>query len=107
MQVPKRTPRLILLLLIPICLFVGYLFVRHFLQLRTLQAEQTELTQQLDDLNQTNEDLANELEYAGTDSFIEQMAREILGWVKPGEHKFVAEDSASPTSTPASPTDEP
>ncbi|MDD4796206.1 MAG: septum formation initiator family protein [Eubacteriales bacterium] len=92
MQVPKRPPRLILLLLIPICLFVGYLFVRHFLQLRTLQAEQAQLTQQLESVNQANEDLENELQYAGTDSFIEQMAREILGWVKPGEHKFVADD---------------
>ena len=33
--------------------------------------------------------LENELEYIGSDEYIEQMARERLGWVKEDEIKFV------------------
>ena len=45
--------------------------------------------------------LDDELENAGTDSFIERMAREILGWIKPGEEKFVQDGAAAPTPSPA------
>jgi len=33
--------------------------------------------------------LENELEHVGSDEYVEQIARERLGWVKEGEIKFV------------------
>ncbi|MDD3244153.1 MAG: septum formation initiator family protein [Eubacteriales bacterium] len=106
---PRRTPRLLLLLLIPVVLFVAYLFVRHYVQYKALKAEQAQLQQKLDDLQYENALLDGELESAGSDSFIERMAREILGWIKNGEEKFMQDPEATPAdaATPlpeASPT---
>jgi cell division protein FtsB len=36
-----------------------------------------------------NEQLHQEVEYTKTDDFVVQKARELLGYVKPGEVKFV------------------
>ena len=54
------------------------------------QKEQQEaLLRQKESLEAEIHALENELEYIGSDEYIEQMARERLGWVKEDEIKFV------------------
>ena len=91
MQKKRKRANILLILLIPILLYVGYLFVRHSLQLRELRAHESEVQTQLDQLKQENSSLTKEVEYANTDSYIERVVREVLGWVKPGDIKFVDE----------------
>lgn len=96
----KRTARVVMLLLIPLVLFIGFVFVRHLLELRALQADEAALAETLAGIEKETAQLDDQLEYAQTDSFIEQLAREILGWIKPGEHKFEPEASPAPQATP-------
>ncbi len=49
---------------------------------------QAELVRQMESLEAEINALENELEYIGSDEYIEQMARERLGWVKEDEIIF-------------------
>ncbi len=49
---------------------------------------QAELTREMESLEAEINSLENELEYIGSDEYIEQMARERLGWVKEDEIIF-------------------
>jgi len=49
---------------------------------------QAELVREMESLESEINALENELEYIGSDEYIEQMARERLGWVKEDEIKF-------------------
>jgi cell division protein FtsB len=59
--------------------------------LNELKTEQAALNGQLGDVNDKNAALQKNIDESGTDSFIERLARELLGWVKPGEIKIVEE----------------
>lgn len=72
--------------------FFGFQIIRDLVTLNELKAEQTALSEQLDSVNDKNAALQKEIDESGTDSFIERLARELLGWVKPGEIKIVEED---------------
>lgn len=72
--------------------FVGYQFVSQWMTLRELNVEKATLMAQLDSIDGKNEQLKKDIEESNTDSFIERMARELLGWVKPGEIKIVDQD---------------
>ena len=69
--------------------FVGYQFVNQWLSLRALNAEKAVLQSRIDTVTQKNEGLKEDIKQSSSDSFIERMARELLGWVKPGEIKIV------------------
>lgn len=72
--------------------FFGFQIIRDLVTLNELKAEQTALSEQLGSVNDKNAALQKEIDESGTDSFIERLARELLGWVKPGEIKIVEED---------------
>lgn len=72
--------------------FFGFQIIRDLVTLNELKAEQATLNGQLGDINDKNAALQKEIDESGTDSFIERLARELLGWVKPGEIKIVEED---------------
>ena len=74
-------------------LFVGYQFFYQWSNLRALNAQKAELQSKLDTVNGKNDALKQEIKDSGSDSFVERMARELLGWVKPGEIKIVDEDN--------------
>lgn len=80
---------LILAVLLALAAFVGYQFISQWLVLRDLRAENAALTRELNSLQNNNEHLQQEIDKSSTDSFIERMARQLLGWVKPGEIKIV------------------
>ncbi len=79
-------------------LIVGFLlilllisFFTHFQKLYILQGEITDIKTQLQQLSKKNEELKVQLKQAQSDAYIEQVAREKLGLVKPGESRIVTE----------------
>ena len=58
--------------------------------LSALEQQEQELTTLLDEMHTERDRLERMIDYAGTDAYVEQMARDVLGWVKDGETRFVA-----------------
>ncbi len=89
----KANARVILLLAaLAAALFVGYQFFYQWTNLRALKAQKAELQDTLAVVEEKNDDLQKDIDASNTDSFVERMARELLGWVKPGEKKIVGKD---------------
>lgn len=82
----RKLPTLIALFFI-ILLFAS--FFAHFQKLYVLQGEIREIESQLHELNDKNEELKEQLKQAQSDAYIEQVAREKLGLVKPGESRII------------------
>ncbi len=93
MSKKARRYLLVLAALISVSAFVGFLFFRDYQNLQTLNAEKAAITAELDSKTKDNEELQAKLNDSGSDSFVERMARELLGWVKPGEIKIVDKDN--------------
>ncbi len=51
-------------------------------------AEEAQIQEELEDLSTERDRLDRMIDYAETDAYIEQMARDVLGWVKEGETRF-------------------
>jgi cell division protein FtsB len=87
----KKAKRYLIVLgvLLVLATFVGYQFLTQWTSLQTLNAEKATLSAQLDTAKDQNDQLQKDIKDSTSDSFIERMAREILGWVKPGEIKIV------------------
>lgn len=63
-----------------------YSFIRQEITMKRIQEELTTATQTLNDVNDKNIKLQSELEEAKTQNeYLEKLARERLGMVKPGE----------------------
>ncbi len=59
-------------------------------RMNDMTTEEEALTRELEDLSTERDRLDRMIDYASTDAYIEQMARDLLGWVKKGETRFVA-----------------
>ena len=81
--------RLLAWILLPIVLYVGYLFVRHTRELQELKVEAARYEDQVTQLEDKQAALYEELEISTTDSYVERVVREVLGWIKPGDIRFV------------------
>lgn len=68
---------------------VGSIFYGQYKQYKALLAEKEELVQELKEVEGENEKLQGDVNFSNTQEFIEYMARQLLGWVKPGEVKYV------------------
>jgi len=82
----RKTPMII------ICFLFLYLlisFIAHFQKLNTLQQDIKGIEQQVQELKLKNDDLRIQLKQVQSDTYIEQVAREKLGLVKPGESRIV------------------
>ncbi len=64
-------------------------FFAHFQKLYVLQGEIKDIKIQLQELTEKNEELKAQLRQAQSDAYIEQVAREKLGLVKPGESRII------------------
>ena len=62
-------------------------------RMAALEQEEAELTSTLEDRELEKARLEHMIDYASTDSYVEQVARDVLGWVKEGETKYVAPDA--------------
>ena len=63
--------------------------VNSFSNLNDLNQQKALLEEQKQNLELTQERLAEEVEYTNTKEFIEYMARKLLGWINPTDKKYV------------------
>lgn len=66
-----------------------YTVVAQQFKLADMNAKIQELTLQSEEAQSANEELDRAIENASTPDYIEQQARDKLGWVKEGEIKFI------------------
>lgn len=85
----RRRIMLVVLVLVPIIIYGIYVFSSHMRSYNTLQKQRIIAQDKLSKAKYENEQLQQEVEYTKTDDFVVQKARELLGYVKPGEVKFV------------------
>ncbi len=77
-------------IILMVCLvYAGFLFFSQNSILNGLNKEKTELEAKLANQRVLNAQLQNEAGYMDSDSYIEKIAREKLGWVKEDETKFI------------------
>lgn len=82
----SRLPLLVVgLLLLYVSISLGSRFDSLYTMQRDLQAVRAEVQQ----LREVNRDLSQQLELLRSDAYVEQVAREKLGLVKPGETRIV------------------
>lgn len=82
----------IVAVLIVIVSFVAYQFM---MQLNTLSSVNAQAAAKHDALNTANAQAAKlqqDIKDSQTDSWVERIARDMLGWVKPGDVKIVDKD---------------
>ena len=72
--------------------YMAYLFMGQWLLLKDLNSQKADLQNQQTQLQRQSDDFQADLEYSKSNSFVERMARELLGWVKPGEIKIAQKD---------------
>ncbi|NLG37213.1 MAG: septum formation initiator family protein [Clostridiales bacterium] len=86
-------PRILMVATLGLLIYGAVQFIRCWNQLEALADYKNELAGQLDEIRDKNDELMREIEFSKTPDFIERIAREIFGWVKPGEIKFVEEEA--------------
>ncbi len=84
----RSSSKLTMLLLAVLLVVIGAQIYRMFGQLQAAQAEEAVYTQQLNELRATNEQLKGDLENSDDMDLIEDIARDQLGMVAPGEKVF-------------------
>ncbi len=82
----KKLPSIIAVFLL---LYLLISFITHFNKLYALQGDIKEIERQVEEIKIKNEELRKQLKQVQSDSYIEQVAREKLGLVKPGETRIV------------------
>lgn len=76
-------------LLSVLIIYICYLFVAQQFDLSRLSREEKALAQQVTEQQQIHSELEAEKEAVGTPEYMERVAREKLGYMKPGERVFV------------------
>jgi len=59
---------------------------------RALASEKANLEQQTQALQQAQEQLKKDVDYTKTEQFVEETARSVFGWVKPGDIRYIGEE---------------
>src|SRR5690554_938523 len=94
-HVPKAVPvkkRATSLLLVVVVLYFTVLFAGQYWRLHQLQSTLSEINQEISQVKATNEQMQKEVERLHSPDYLEQMAREELGMVRPGELLFYFEN---------------
>jgi len=81
-----RTKIFVTLLLLSYFLF---LFIQQSFEMQAQQNTMNQLQEQISQVRHENEILARQIEQTGSSEYIEQAARDRLGWVKDGETIFI------------------
>ncbi len=90
--------RLKIIILIGVLIYVGISYVSQQSVLSAQLKKQEELKQQQEELERQLDFKKSELDYIGSDEYVEQQARERLGWIKEDEIKYV--DGTTSTNPP-------
>lgn len=93
-------PAVILLLLILLIAFI-LVFSRQQQARREGLARQSELSAQLASAQQESESIESQLHQTDSDAYYEEMAREQLGMIRPGEILFESPETAAESSSSA------
>ncbi|MDD4275585.1 MAG: septum formation initiator family protein [Clostridia bacterium] len=72
--------------------FVLIAITMQYIKLGELKSKQEALEMELNSLLDERCQLSEQVDYIQTEEYVEKYAREILGWGKSGETKFVAND---------------
>ena len=84
----RPSSKLTMLVLAALLIGLGVQIYSMFGQLQEAQALEEVYAQQLDELRDTNEQLKEDLDNSGNQALIEDIARDQLGMVAPGEKVF-------------------
>lgn len=87
--------RLKLFIVVGVLIYVFAFLANHHGDLAAQMKRQDELTQTQSQLEQEVQYYTNELDYIGTDEYVEQEARNRFGWLKDGEIKYVEGNAGS------------
>jgi len=87
----KKSP-LFLFIIIVIVIFAGLSFYNNYQNINNLENEINKLNQQIELAKEQNHELRNQLEKIEDEEYIERIAREKLGLVKPGEILLIPVD---------------
>ena len=85
----KRTSKFTKLFWLLVFAYAGYVLVQQQFQIHNLNAQANEITSQIEKAQEENDELNAVAESIGTDEYIERIARQKLGFVKPDEQVFV------------------
>ncbi len=92
-QTSKLRPRHIFICCLVMLLLLGGAYLSQSSKMDEIAAEQDVKTAELNALMLEEEKLSRMLEYAQTDEYKRQYAREVLGYVGPNDFKFYREES--------------
>ena len=84
----RPSSRLTVLILAALLMGISLQIYRMFGQLQAARVEEAAYTQQLEELRETNRQLREDLDNSGSQALIEDIARDKLGMVTPGEKVF-------------------
>ena len=82
--------------LLLVVLFLGYfstILIRQELEMRSQQDRMAGLQQEISQAQHDNEMLSRQIDHTKSDEYIEQAARDRLGWVKEGETIFIEKNN--------------
>ena len=77
-------------------LYAGFTFVRQEIKMREQNGEIAEAKKTLEQWQDGNLQLSRQIDYMNTQDYIEDAAREKLGWIKQGEILFLAPEGDTP-----------
>ncbi|MDY5943533.1 MAG: septum formation initiator family protein [Oscillospiraceae bacterium] len=87
-QPKKRTGFLTMLVILVLLTLVGAELIHIRVQITAAQEQQALLQSRLDEARQENDALSSALEKADDPEFLQELARDQLGYVTPGEKSF-------------------
>lgn len=85
----KRRLRFRHVLIILILVYVGYTVVDQQMMINRLNEDIAKYSMENKKIEDANAILKDQIQYAGTDEFLERAARERMGLVKPGETVYI------------------
>ncbi|NLB73446.1 MAG: septum formation initiator family protein [Firmicutes bacterium] len=74
---------------------VAFLYLRSYLELVRMEYQISVVEREIEVWEERCNELLDQIEYLSSDEYVEKMAREKLGLVKPGEIQFIVTDPAS------------
>ncbi len=89
---------------------VAFLYLRGYLELVRVKYQISVVNREIDVWEKRCRELQEQIDYLSSDEYVEKMAREKLGLVKPGEIQFIVADPASsqkPVEVPERPGRDP
>ncbi|GIW07124.1 MAG: hypothetical protein KatS3mg060_1929 [Dehalococcoidia bacterium] len=97
---PLTATQLILILTLPLVAYFGYGAARKAMEIHELRGRAERLRVEIDQLQARHLELTRQRDYLKTEQYVERVAREELGFVKPTEIPIVVVVKPDAVSTP-------